>query len=193
MQFKITLLNSVFKNKYLKRFTSLAFLFFVFVGADGQRLTPDGTGSTIKFTIKNFGFATTGNFSGLKGSIMFDASNSSHSSFAVSINAASVNTNNQLRDKHLRKEEYFDVEKYPLINFISSAISQTTPGNFLMQAKLTIKGVTKDISFPFTASAQKNGYLFAGSFKINRRDFGVGGSSMVLADNLDVSLSIFAK
>ncbi len=192
MLLKIPLVNSVFKNKYLKRITSLAFLFFVFVGADGQRLTPDDTGSTIKFTIKNFGFATTGNFSGLKGSIMFDASNS-HASFAVSINTASVNTNNQSRDKHLRKEEYFDVEKYPLINFVSFAISQTTPGKFLMQGKLTIKGVTKDISFPFTASAQKNGYLFTGSFKINRRDFGVGGSSMVLADNLDVSLSIFAK
>lgn len=193
MLFKIPLVNSVFKNKHMKRIAPLVFLFFIFIGADAQRLTPDDTGSTINFTIKNFGFATTGNFSGLKGSIMFDASNSSHANFAVSINAASVNTNNQSRDKHLRKEEYFAVEKYPLINFVSFAISQTTPGKFLMQGKLTIKGVTKDISFPFTASAEKNGYLFTGSFKINRRDFGVGGSSMVLADNLDVSLSIFAK
>lgn len=149
--------------------------------------------STIKLTIKNFGFSTTGTFTGLKGVVRFDAANSNNAVFTVSINANSINTNNQARDTHLRKEEYFDVEKYPLINFVSAAISQTKPGVFLLQGNLTIKGITKDITFPFTAVAQNNGYLFTGSFKINRRNFGVGGASMVLADNLDVSLHVFAK
>jgi polyisoprenoid-binding protein YceI len=177
----------------MKRIAILLFLFSFLITAEAQRLSPVEAGSSIKFTIKNFGFATSGSFSGLKGVILFDVTDIRHASFAVSVNAASINTDNQARDKHLRKEEYFDVEKFPLINFISSSVSETKPGMLLMLGKLTIKGVTKEVSFPFTAVAQNGGYHFAGSFKINRRDFGVGGSSMVLADNLDVSLSVFAK
>ncbi|MCI0751233.1 MAG: YceI family protein, partial [Flammeovirgaceae bacterium] len=56
--------------------------------------------------------------------------------------------------------------------------------------KLTIKNVTKEISFPFTATKQDNGYLFKGGFTINRRDFGVGEGSLSLADELMVKFSI---
>ncbi len=177
----------------MRRIIILLVFIFLFSKVDAQNYLPVDEGSSIKFAIKNFGFTADGSFTGLKGNIRFDADNSIAASFAVSINAGSVNTNNQSRDKHLRKEEYFDADKYPLINFASSSISTTKPGLFLMHGKLTIKGITKEISFPFTAVAQNNGYLFAGSFKINRRDFTVGGSSMVLADNLELSLSIFAK
>ena len=62
-----------------------------------------------------------------------------------------------------------------------------------MFGKITIKGVTKEINFPFTSTAKNGGYLFEGSFKLNRRDFGVGGDSISLSDGLTVSLSIFAK
>lgn len=158
-----------------------------------QNFLPVDEGSSIKFSIKNFGFSAGGTFTGIKGNIKFDAAKAGDAKFDVSINATSLNTNNQARDKHLRKEEYFDVEKYSTINFKSSSISSIKPETFLIHAKVTIKGTTKEISFPFTATAQNNGYLFVGSFKINRRDFGVGGSSMVLADNLEVSLSVFAK
>lgn len=177
----------------MKRITTLLFFILLLSKADAQNYLPVDEGSSIKFTIKNFGFTVDGSFTGVKGNIRFDAANSSAASFTVSINAGSVNTSNQSRDKHLRKEEYFDADKYPLINFASTFISTTKPGMFLMHGKLTIKGITKEISFPFTAVAQNNGYLFAGSFKINRRDFTVGGSSMVLADNLELSLSVFAK
>lgn len=177
----------------MNRITTLLSFILLFSKADAQNYQPVDEGSSIKFAIKNFGFTADGRFTGLKGSIKFDSANSSAASFAVSVNAGSVNTSNQSRDKHLRKEEYFDTEKYTTINFTSSSISSTKPGTFLMHGKLTIKGTTKEISFPFTATAQNSGYLFAGSFKINRRDFGIGGSSMVLADNLEVSLSIFGK
>ena len=57
---------------------------------------------------------------------------------------------------------------------------------------LTIKGATKAISFPFTATKTANGYLFSGSFTINRLDYGVGKSSMVLSDDVDVTLKVQA-
>lgn len=177
----------------MKQITILLFFILSLTKVEAQNFVPVDEGSAIKFTIKNFGFSTGGSFTGLTGTIRFDAANSINGSFAVSINASSINTDNKSRDKHLRKEEYFDVEKHPVINLVSSSISIVKPGTFLMKSKLTIKGITKEISFPFTAAAQNNGYLFSGSFKISRRDFGVGGASMVLADNLEVSLSVFAK
>jgi polyisoprenoid-binding protein YceI len=62
----------------------------------------------------------------------------------------------------------------------------------MVEGNLTIKGVSKFISFPFTATATANGYVLAGQFKINRRDFNVGGSSWVLSDELSVSLNVAA-
>jgi polyisoprenoid-binding protein YceI len=104
-----------------------------------------------------------------------------------------VNTDNDSRDNHLRKEEYFDVQSRPRIIFKSEKITAGKSGNFQVSGKLTIKGTTKDISFPFKASAKDDGYLFDGSFQLNRRDFKVGGNSLVLGDNVSVSLSVFAK
>ena len=176
-----------------KIFILLFFIMF-FSKGNAQNLVPVDEGSAIKFSIKNFGFSTGGSFTGLKGKIQFDAGTIANTSFTVSVDATSINTNNESRDKHIRKEEYFNVEKYPLISFASAAVSNgDKPGTFLMKGNLTIKGVIKPISFPFTVIAQNNGFLFSASFNINRRDFGVGSNSMVLADNLLLSLRVFAK
>jgi polyisoprenoid-binding protein YceI len=70
--------------------------------------------------------------------------------------------------------------------------SSNKPGVLFIFGKLTIKNQTKDISFPFTATATNEGYLFKGEFNINRRDFGVGDAS-VISDNLEVQLSVLAK
>lgn len=159
-----------------------------------QNYSPDVNGSEVKFSIKNFGLNVNGNFKGLRGKLSFNPSNPPASSLSASVDAASVNTGNNSRDNHLKKEEYFDVAKYPLISIASTKITNSTKaGDFFMEANITIRGVTKRVSFPFTASPKDKGYLFEGQFKLNRRDFGVGGKSLVLSDNLTVSLSVLAK
>ena len=65
-------------------------------------------------------------------------------------------------------------------------------GEFVINGKLTIKKVSQNVSFPFTAKSLANGYLLKGEFKINRRDFGVGGGSTV-SDNLLVCLEVVTK
>jgi polyisoprenoid-binding protein YceI len=158
-----------------------------------QTYRPSEAGSKVNFAIRNFGLKTEGSFTGLKGSIVFDARALSSAVFNVSVNASSVNTGNSARDKHLRKEEYFNVEKFPLISFISTKITTgSKPGNYTVAGNLSIKGVTKKVEFAFTAGPIANGYNFKGSFEINRRDFGVGGSSISMSDNLKISLDISA-
>ncbi|MEO7766025.1 MAG: YceI family protein [Ferruginibacter sp.] len=158
-----------------------------------QNYSPTDNGSEIKFAIKNFAFTVTGRFNGLKGKISFNPANLSVASFATTLDAASVNTGNDSRDAHLKKAEYLDVTRYPVISFVSTKITNTAGGTLIMDAKITIKAVTKTVSFPFKAIPKTGGYLFEGEFKLNRRDFDVGGNSMVMSDNLTVSLSVFVK
>jgi len=162
------------------------------VGAAAQTLQPVDNKSTVKFEIKNFGVNTGGDFKGLQGTITWDVTAPEKSVFDISIDAATVNTGIDSRDNHLRKAEYFDAEKYPKIVFKSDKITQS--GNsFTAYGKLSIKGTTKDISIPFTATAKDGGYLFEGNFHINRKDYKIGGNSMVLGDNVTISLSVFAE
>jgi polyisoprenoid-binding protein YceI len=152
---------------------------------------PADQGSALTFRIKNFGFDVTGTFSGLQGSINFDPQNLTNGSFDVNINAATVNTDNSLRDKHLKDDGYFDVKNYPHIYFVSGKITAAKNGAYNLSGKLTIKDKTKEISFPFTVAPSADGYVFKGSFKINRKDFGVGGTSTI-ADELEVTLNVHA-
>ena len=157
-----------------------------------QEYHPAGEGSSVTFKIKNFGFNIDGSFTGLQGTILFDPAAPAKASFDVSVNAASVNTDNDQRDNHLKKEEYFDVQNYPRIRFVSTSISPGKDGKYTISGKLTIKTTTKDISFPFTASPIGNDYIFGGQFTINRKDFGIGGSSTI-SNSLTVSLAVLAK
>ena len=153
---------------------------------------PVEKGSSVKFKVKNFGFNVTGSFSGLDGTIQFDPNNLASSSFEVSIDANSVFTDNNARDNHLREDSYFDVKNYPRIRFVSTRVTPSNKkGTLFVFGKLTIKKETKEISFPFTAEPSQDGYLFNGSFSINRKDFGVGGSSTI-SDNVDLTLSVLA-
>jgi polyisoprenoid-binding protein YceI len=154
---------------------------------------PANHGSTIQFKIKNFGFSVNGSFSGLEGNIQFDPVHPDQCHFDVSVDAASVNTDNTMRDDHLRKETYFDVKMYPKIHFESTKILPASKaGTFIVSGKLTIKNITKEISFPFSASGSDTGYVFKGDFRINRKDFQIGGSSTI-SDELDLMLNIVAE
>jgi polyisoprenoid-binding protein YceI len=159
-----------------------------------QTYAATDTGSKVKFVIKNFGIKTGGTFEGLEGTILFDPSNLATANFDVSVKTKTVDTDIEARDNHLRKPEYFDVENFPNLIFKSTKVSKTNKPEYLyMFGNITIKGVTKEVNFPFTYAPKGEGYLFEGEFKLNRIDFGVGGKSFSLSDELTVSLSVFAK
>jgi polyisoprenoid-binding protein YceI len=149
--------------------------------------------STLKFRIKNLGFGVDGSFAGFQGDIRFDPAHPADAAFDVSIDANSVNTDNSMRDDHLRAGSYFDVKNSPRIRLVSEKVAASgKKGMWVLSGKLTIKNHTKDISFPFSATASGGGYLFDGTFSINRRDFEVGGMSTI-SDNLDVTIHVLAK
>jgi polyisoprenoid-binding protein YceI len=178
----------------MKIYSLLFVALFLFATSKAQTYTVSDAGSSVHFVIKNLGIKTGGDFTGLSGSVVFNPNALASSSMKVSVKSNTVNTDNNARDKHLKKAEYFDVDKYTTIDFVSTKISASTiAGRFFVIGNLTIKGVTKSVQFGFSATPTATGYTFAGDFEINRRDFGVGGSSVTLSDKLKVTLSVAAK
>ena len=175
----------------MKALLSLTFLFAVLFTVNAQQYKPVDEKSEVMFTVKNFGFNTPGSLKGLKGSIKFNPSDIVASSFNVSVDVNTINTGVDARDSHIKKEEYFNAEKFPLISFISTKITKSQD-SYTVTGNLTIKGVTRSISFPFTVQSQDNSLVFSGNFTINRKDFDVGGSSAVLSNTVDVSLKVFS-
>ena len=171
----------------------IAFILLLMAGIASAQHKPVDEGSSVKFKIKNFGLNTSGSFTGLKGTIQFDPANLAASAFDITLDADKINTDNENRDAHLREETYFDVKNYPVIRILSERIAASNKAaTFILSGKLTMKGKTRDISFPFTATPSAEGFIFKGDFKINRRDFGIGGSSS-LSDNVEVFLVVLAR
>jgi polyisoprenoid-binding protein YceI len=152
-------------------------------------------GSSIKFKIKNAGFTVDGTFGSLSAKINFDESKSYGNAIEASVDVETINTDNKSRDGHLKKAEYFDAGKYPKIILRSTVIVKEKDGNYKGYFKLSLKNNTKDIVIPFTFMIKDGKTLLKGSFTINRLDFGVGTSSMILSNtaNLFIELNLIKK
>lgn len=158
-----------------------------------QNYSPVDQGSVVKFVISNLGFDADGTFKGLQGTIDFDERNLSASSFHVTVNSNTINTNNNTRDRHLKGEDYFYSSKYSQIRLVSTKIGKsTTPGYFVFFGKLTIKEITHDIVFPFTAVPEEGAYRFKAEFRIRRRDFNIGGKN-TLSNEVKVLLNVLTR
>lgn len=167
-------------------------LFLIFVATSislfttAQTLTPTDEGSKVSFTIKNMGINVEGSLSGLKGKINFDPKKLSSSAFNVSVDVSTINTNNEKRDAHLLKSDFFDEAKYPEISIKTTSIQAKANNVYFAKATLIMHGVSKNIQFDFIAKPNSNGYHFTGGFSINRLDYGVGGTSMTMSDKVNI-------
>lgn len=174
----------------------LPFLFFISFSAAAQRYIPGDEGSKVHFTIKNFGIKTGGDIEGVRGEIIFFTTDLAACKFNVTTDVSTLDTDNTTRDSHLKDEEYFDAEKYPLITISSTKIDNTNKsdqGYYYFHGNLTMHGVTKAIEFPFKAEKNNDTWLFTGEFELDRLDYGIGSNSAVLSNTVNVSLSVLAK
>jgi polyisoprenoid-binding protein YceI len=146
------------------------------------------TRSAITFKVKNMGIGTGGSVSGLQADVNFNAADPSSSTIEASVDASSINTDNSSRDEHLKSEDYFDVAHYPKITLKSVSFKHNSGNNYTGQFNLTIKGKTKPVEIPFTYTQTGNAAAFKGSFKLNRLDYGIGSSSMILANEVTVTI-----
>jgi polyisoprenoid-binding protein YceI len=171
-----------------KLFTTL-YLLLVLVGfAQNQQWTI--VSSNVSFKIKNAGFTVDGKFGGVTGSIQFDATKTSGNKIEANIDANTIDTDNSTRNGHLKKEEYFYVDKFPKINMSTTTITKEANGQFKGLFTLTIKGINKIVPVLFTVTEQEGKAKFTGSFAINRLDYTIGSSSFILSDDVVVSIDV---
>jgi len=146
--------------------------------------------SAITFQIKNLGINVGGSFSGLKADINFDPAHPESGAIEASIQANTINTDNDSRDTHLKSEDFFDVDKYPEIKMKSVSIKHNGGSNYTGTFNLTIKDKTKQVQVPFTYTENGDTGNFKGSLKIKRTDYGIGGKSMVMSNDVTISIDV---
>lgn len=120
------------------------------------------------YSVKFDGGDPSGEFKGLKGTINFDPKDLASAKFNTSIDVASINTGNGMKNTHAKSEKWFDADKYPLITFTSGVISKTSNG-YQSTGTLDMHGVQKQVTLPFTF----NNNIFEGSFEVNRLDYNI--------------------
>jgi polyisoprenoid-binding protein YceI len=122
------------------------------------------------YSIKISGTKIDGTFTGLKSTLLFDPAHPEACSLSATVDATTLSTGFFLKTKHALSEEALDAKRYPTIRFQSDKVVKN--GNFYeASGKLTLKGVTKNISIPFTYSSSSTTGTFRGTFKINPKDY----------------------
>jgi polyisoprenoid-binding protein YceI len=166
--------------------------------------TIDKSHSSIQFSIKHLVISKVrGGFNEFSGTIQYDEADMTKSSVEVLIQSASIDTRDEKRDAHLKSPDFFDTEKYPEITFKSKAIKKADDG-YILFGDLTMHGVTKEVSIPFTFSGMitdpwgKSRLGASGELEINRQDYGVSwsqkldGGGLVVGDNVKIEIEIEA-
>ena len=152
----------------------------------GQQWTVDS--SHITFKVKNAGVVVVGSLSGLNMQMEFDPGDPQNGQIKATLQAATINTGIRIRDNHLRRQDYFNVEEYPLITMRSREFTRGNPHQFSGMFALLIKGTEKEVVLPFSFVSQGRQAIIQGSFEIDRRDYQLGSDSMILSDQVMVEI-----
>ena len=162
----------------------------------------DQSHSDISFRIRHLVSRVRGTFNDWSGTIVADPRNLAGGSVQVEIKTASIDTNNERRDTHLRSGDFFDAEKHPTITFRSTRV-QTRGRRLTVNGNLTMNGITRPVVLTGEAAepagaAGKRRIGFEASTTINRKDFDVTwnraaeGGGVVLGDEVEITINIEA-
>lgn len=174
--------------------------------AQPQPYRIDPNHSLIGFNVRHFFSRTPGRFKDYKGTIMLDPKNLAASSVEVTIQAASIDTENDRRDGDLRSPNFFHTDSFPTLTFKSTKVVPGPDQQFLIYGDLTIRGVTKAVTLEATTTGMGDIAMggrpprkmagFEAKTTINRKDFGIvwnqvldqGGT--MLGDDVAITLQI---
>jgi polyisoprenoid-binding protein YceI len=162
--------------------------------------TIDKSHSKIGFSVTHMVVAEAeGKFNDYQGSVVTKSDDFNGAEVTFSAKVASVDTDNDRRDNHLKSPDFFDAEKYPEISFKGNLVK--TGAKYKLKGDLTMKGVTKKVEFDVTGGqiintgrGFKSGFKFTGT--VNRQDYGLSwanktpGGEMVVSDEVELIIKV---
>lgn len=178
-----------------RKFTVIALALMLTAGmTQAATWSFDKAHSSVGFSVRHMVISKTiGNFDDFEGVMEFDGENVASGTVELTVQMASIDTDDEKRDGHLKTGDFFDVEKYPTMTFKSTKISNVKGSSFQMVGILTLKGVSKEVTF----DCEFNGTLvdpwgntragFSAETEINRQDFNVSFSKILDNGGLMVS------
>jgi polyisoprenoid-binding protein YceI len=134
-----------------------------------------------------------GSFKEFEGSGYFDPVDPSNSRIELTIQARSIDTGNADRDNHLRSNDFFDMDNYPEITFVSTSVEKEGETTYRVTGDLTIKGISKPVTIEFDYNGaavdpfQNERIGFEGTVTVNRKDWGVNWNAALEAGGVLVS------
>jgi polyisoprenoid-binding protein YceI len=161
--------------------------------------------SAAEFQVRHLVTKVRGHFSDFTGTIQVDRGHAEASSVEFTIQSASVSSDNESRDKHLKSADFFDVEKYPTITFRSSRIRKVSDDRFDVTGILDLRGTKKEVTLPVTfLGFQKTPWGgevagFETQVTLNRKDFGMvwnkslDNGGYLVGDDAVITIDIEAK
>ncbi len=192
-----------------RKFPRAAFVFALTLVATSPLLASstfsvDPVHSSVSFEIRHFVSHVRGEFKSFSATIVKNDDDPAVSSVVFDIQAASIDTGNEKRDKHLRSSDFFDVEKFPEISFVSTKIEKSSGSTYQVTGNMTMHGVTKQITIPVEFAGEMSdgqGGIRAGfssRFTIDRKDFGINWNRVIdnggvmLGDDVDAEVELEA-
>jgi polyisoprenoid-binding protein YceI len=173
-------------RKFLILLISIVCIALSFAQAQNRSIAD---GSKITFKI---GWVS-GSIGGLKGTVAFDPNDLAHSSMDVTLDLSTIATGISKRDKDIKEEAvWFNAAKFPIISFKSTGVTRTG-ASYIVEGMLTMKGVAKKVQIPFTYADGGGSGTFTGSLKLNRLDYGVGMSTILVSNNVAVTIIVAVK
>jgi polyisoprenoid-binding protein YceI len=147
----------------------------------------------VEFRIKNMGLAVNGTMN--ISSVQFNQPSTDPATWSIEGSAvpATISTGIELRDKHLKRSDYFDITNYPAIRLQSNGIKPKGGNKYEGTFNLTVKNVTKTVIIPFSILKEGKSSNIEGEFTINRLDYGIGEESTILSDNVKIKVSALFK
>ncbi|GBD12007.1 Protein YceI [bacterium HR24] len=165
----------------------------------------DPSHSLVEFSVRHMMVATVkGRFRTFEGTIRLDETNPENSSVEVTIDTASIDTNEPQRDAHLRSDDFLNAEKYPKITFRSKRVELLGEDRARVIGDLTIRDVTREVALDVEYLGRtrdpwgKERIGFSAQTAINRHDFGVKWNAVldtggvVVADTVRINLEVEA-
>lgn len=149
--------------------------------------------SSVSFKITNAGIPVEGIFKGLEAQIDFNPRKLMKSQITASVDASTVDTGIRIRNNHLRKSDFFHVEAYPQITLRSREFRKQEEDQFLGIFAIDLKGKEDLVTVPFSFRDMGTYAILEGNFEIDRTDYHVGDTSLLLANNVQINIWVKVK